>query len=242
LTADDCFIASFPRSGNTWLRFLLADLASGHRVDYELIDNLIPAVGAHGRAPMLLGGSRLIKTHEPYRREYRRAIYLVRDVRDVVLSWYRVTRPDRDNFADLDLCVERFVAGIATPYGKWTTHVLSWLRRPPGSAKVLVISYAELQADTLTSVQRVADFVGIRPREGQLEETLARYPIDEMRRLQYANAAYLRETYDYRTPDTSRMAGGWRHKLTDHHLELLAPALRLQQELGFDRMHTSILT
>ena len=29
LRAEDIFIASYPRSGNTWIRFVLADLATG---------------------------------------------------------------------------------------------------------------------------------------------------------------------------------------------------------------------
>ena len=235
LTTDDCFIASFPRSGNTWLRFLLADLAAGGKVDYESVDRLIPGVGRHDGAPLLAGGSRLIKTHERYRQEYQRAVYLVRDVRDVVVSWYRLTRDDRDNFADFDRFVDRFVTGEATPYGKWTDHVASWLQPPPSSAQVLVLLYEELHADTLDALARVTEFVGIKAREDQLQETLARYPVEEMRRLQHVNATYLRHTYGFRTPETSLVAGGWRHKLTDRHLQQLAPALKLQQELIFGR-------
>ena len=36
--------------------------------------------------PVLPNGGRLIKTHEQYRSQYKRAIYLMRDLRDVMLS------------------------------------------------------------------------------------------------------------------------------------------------------------
>ncbi len=240
LEAGDCFIASFPRSGNTWLRFLLATLATGREVDYEQIDSLIPGVGAHRGAPRLASGSRLIKTHEPYRPEYKRAVYMVRDVRDVVLSWYRTTRPDRDNFADFDAFLERFVAGEAAPYGKWTDHVLSWLRRSLGDAEILLMPYEKFQADTLACLRRVAEFARVQHDEDQLHEALDRCSIGNMQRLQRVNADYLRRAYDYRIPDSSGTAGGWRHKLTDRHLQLLAPALELQRDLVYGRMNISV--
>jgi hypothetical protein len=37
-------------------------------------------------------GSRLMHTHEPYRRDYRRVVYLVRDIRDVVLSEFAMAK------------------------------------------------------------------------------------------------------------------------------------------------------
>lgn len=230
LNPQDFFIASFPRSGNTWLRFLLAYLVAGSGVDYERIDRLIPEVGGQTGALRLASGSRLIKTHEPYHREYRRAVYLIRDVRDVVISWYRTTRPDRYDFSDFDAFVKRFMAGDAAPYGKWTDHVLSWLQRP-ADAEVFVMSYEQFQANTLDCLRRVVELVGIPCSDEHLAEALAHCSIGEMQRLQRVNARYLRNAFDYRIPDTSGTAGGWRHVLTERHLELLAPALQLQQQV-----------
>ena len=57
--------------------------------DLESIDKCIPEIDAHrGVPPILAGGGRLIKTHEQYRKEYTKAVFLVRDPRDVVLSSY----------------------------------------------------------------------------------------------------------------------------------------------------------
>ena len=90
LDPADVMIASYPRSGNTWCRFLLAEILTNHTTGFDSIDK----VGPTGRPsqqvalPLLPGCGRLIKTHEQYRKEYANAIYLVRDVRDVVLSYY----------------------------------------------------------------------------------------------------------------------------------------------------------
>ena len=87
LDSNDVFLASYPRSGNTLLRFPLAEAISGALCTFENVQRIVPEIGVHVYAyPLLPAGGRLIKTHERYRRKYRRAIYIVRDVRDVLLS------------------------------------------------------------------------------------------------------------------------------------------------------------
>src|SRR5215831_7110332 len=78
LDPNDAFIASYPRSGNTWLRFVLFDvLVSGQISGFDEVNHIIPEVGLHiSGYPLLPGRGRLIKTHEPYQKEYRKAIYL----------------------------------------------------------------------------------------------------------------------------------------------------------------------
>jgi hypothetical protein len=57
-------LASYPRSGNTWLRFVLADVLA-ESSSFDNIQGLIPEIGIHGGARSLLpNGGRLIKTHE----------------------------------------------------------------------------------------------------------------------------------------------------------------------------------
>src|ERR1700744_2321096 len=87
LDTSDVYLASYPRSGNTMLRFVLAEILSGIPSSFDSIQRIVPEIGVHVHAhPLLPGAGRLIKTHEPYRRKYKRGIYIVRDIRDVMLS------------------------------------------------------------------------------------------------------------------------------------------------------------
>src|ERR1019366_9954071 len=75
LSSKDLFIASYMRSGFTWLKFLLFEIFTGHSSTFPDAGHAIPYVGKHSGAPPFLdGGGRLIQTHEPYRKEYKRAI------------------------------------------------------------------------------------------------------------------------------------------------------------------------
>ncbi len=231
---DDAFIASYPRSGNTWIRFLLADLATGRQANFESIDRLIPSVGSHRGAPELAGGHRLIKTHEAHREEYVNAIYLIRDVRDVLISWYRVTRPDPDDISGLDIFVAEFVTRHASPYGRWTDHVRSWLAARDRGERILIYRFEDLQAAPMASLAEIAAFLGISTDPTNVESALARNNPEAMRRLEQEGTEYLRRAVGHRSQGVRRGAiGGWRELLGEHHLRVLEPALALNAELGY---------
>jgi hypothetical protein len=47
IDSHDVFLASYPRSGNTMLRFMLAEALSSVPSSFETIQRLIPEVGVH---------------------------------------------------------------------------------------------------------------------------------------------------------------------------------------------------
>ena len=93
LNDKDVLFASFERSGNTWLRFVLMEILTKDNAGFLNVNQILPEMGTHREMkPVLPNGGRFIKTHESYRSEYKRAIYLMRDLRDVMLSTGRATR------------------------------------------------------------------------------------------------------------------------------------------------------
>src|SRR5947208_15984533 len=64
---DDTFIVSYPRSGNTWTRFLIANLAfPAENVTFTNIERLVPDTSSQSnRALKRTPRPRIIKSH-PY--------------------------------------------------------------------------------------------------------------------------------------------------------------------------------
>src|SRR5215469_5727904 len=124
LVTQDVFVASYPRSGSTWLRFLLVDLLTGETAGFDRVNYLIPDVGRHRGVPGVLPtGGRIIKTHEVYRSAYQKAVYIVRDVRDVVLSEFDYENARQRISEDFSTFLMLSLKSNVNGYGCWQDHV-----------------------------------------------------------------------------------------------------------------------
>ena len=175
---SDSFVVSYPKSGSTWLRFMLAALVDGVDIDFETVEDVIPSVGHHRRARTIPNGGRLIKSHEPrkrtYGRLYRRVVYLARDPRAVAVSYYWFQLRNGDFTGNLSEFVSAFVTGRVDGYGAWDRHVDGWLDVAGDGGSVLhVVRYEDLLCDTLGVVRGVADFLGLEASEDSVEKVIA---------------------------------------------------------------------
>lgn len=220
----DVFVSSYPRSGSTWLRFLLYEILTGKTADFRVVDQVIPGVKNHRFAPQLLsGGGRLIQSHEPYRREYRKAIYLVRDIRNVVLSAYA-----REKEAGL-ICREfseyliPFLRGRTNGFGSWQQHVRSWLDADIATTgDLLVIRFEDMRSDPERMLVKVVEFLGVDANLRAIQAAISNNTIDRMRTKE-DNSKYLFKscTEDGRFVREGSLEG-WRRKLNDAHLRAIS--------------------
>src|ERR1700731_1061512 len=166
LRSSDVFFASYPRSGSTWLRFLLYDSLLGESSGFSSVNQAIPDVKLHKAGlPLMPRGGRLIKTHEVYHPEYRKAVYLVRDPRDVALSEYAYQTALGLVSQPLDDYLRVFLTRGVNPFSSWPEHIESWLSAPLSSDQLLVVKFEDLRRDTVNSVSRIIQFFGIAPQE-----------------------------------------------------------------------------
>ena len=161
---EDTFLASYPKSGNTWVRNLIANLILDDVRNWHDIDRVSIRVGRHrDYGPALPGGRRLIKTHEPHRSEYRRAILIVRDPRDVAVSMlhYQHRRRGLPSLTDAHwrAFVRRFVGGSATHVGAWHHFNERWL--DADDLRSLVIRYEDLHRNPSDVVANMSNFLGL---------------------------------------------------------------------------------
>jgi len=173
---DDTFIVSYPRSGNTWTRFLIANLLHPDQaVTFTDVERLIPDIYAQPKRLLnRIPRPRFIKSHEYFDTRYRKVVYIVRDPRDVVISSYHFYRKQRNvpEGYPLESFVNDFIEGSAfRNYGSWAENVGSWVApwqsrvgsvsRHPGDASPFG-SWGENVAGWMAARQGSKDFLLLR--------------------------------------------------------------------------------
>jgi hypothetical protein len=129
---DDTFIVSFPRSGNTWTRFLVANLVRPQEpVTFANIERVVPDIHAHSKRYLKsVQRPRILKSHEYFDPRYKKLIYILRDPRDVAVSSYYFHLKQRqiEDGYPFERYVKDFVNGsVWAGYGSWGENVNSWL-------------------------------------------------------------------------------------------------------------------
>ena len=224
LDANDVFIASYPRGGSTWTRFVLYELLSGESSSFDNVNRGIPEIGIHWHAkPLLPGEGRLIKTHEPYRNEYGRAIYLVRDMRDVIFSQYSREKELGILYDDFDGYLLKFLQGKISGFGAWQQHIQSWLECPlTRSGDLLVLRFEDLRKDMESAIMRIVDFLGVSAQPEAIRAAIDNNSLERMRKKEEKSVTL----HHSKSGEEGRFVrkgavGGWREKLTDEHLRLI---------------------
>lgn len=219
---DDIFLVSFPKSGNTWTRFLIANLAHPEeKVGFENIHRLVPDPYVTWKRDFdRMSRPRIIKSHECFDPRYPRVIYIVRDPRDVVISQYHYHRKCKkiEDGYPMERFVQRFLSGETCPHGSWGENVTTWLTSRRNDPRFLLLKYEDMVADPHREMTRVAKFLNIPVDGDRVAQAVERSAADRMRKLEKAQADKSSLTKDSRKELSfvrAAKSGGWRNELPE---------------------------
>ncbi|WP_419857445.1 sulfotransferase domain-containing protein [Candidatus Palauibacter irciniicola] len=249
LRPTDVFLVGHPKSGNTWLAYMLAVLLSDDRegeVNLYNVGDHVPFV--HGRDHEIaawdhLPDPRVFRNEYPrYPHRYPGTLYLVRDPRAVLVSfWHMFATMFDDRAMTLSRFVDGYLSGGA-PFDAWHRHLRRWdrqvaaaLRRAEGGERVCIVRYEDLVSDREAALRRVAHFIGAVPAEDvpagtseRLSRAAARGSFEAMRDLEGRHGA---EAYAGRARGEGRFvrrgqAEGWKDEMDP------ADAARIEAAFG----------
>ncbi len=241
---DDTFLVSYPRSGNTWTRFLIANLLHPEvEVEFANIERLVPDTAALSsrtlkRAPR----PRVLKSHQYFDHRYPKVLYIVRDPRDVALSYYQFHRKYRfiNDEYPIERFVEDFVAGrlVSADWGTWAENVASWFYTRGQSRGFLLVRYEDLKRDTERELGRIAHFLGVDAQPKLLSRAIAQSSAERMRELEGKQQDQWVATKKHRKdiPFVGQAsAGAWQQKLPAASVSLIEKAWgELMVALGYE--------
>lgn len=184
--ADRRLVISHPRSGSTWLRTMLVHLfLPSEGVDPDVVRRMIPGA-ALSNAWLLVNRAsrpRIFKSHTWFRGDCGKAVYLVRDGRDAVVSLYHYLRTRRR------MAPDNSFSAFLTDYlnGRfgylWHRDVLSWLdggRQIMGD-RLLPLRFEDLKDNTSGVLQAAADFLGVEAGGDDVAQAVQACTLDRLR-------------------------------------------------------------
>lgn len=220
LEPSDVFLASYPRSGVSWTRFILYEILTGEEAGFAAVNAGIRGVGRHTLGLRALPkNGRLIATHEQYRKEYKRAIYLVRDGRDVALSEFAYTSALEFFHGDLDQFLRTFLCGKISGFAPWHRHVSSWLDSPIAETeRLMVVHYEDLRQNPVQGFTSIAEFLGLDVDPKRIQRAVTNNSLEKMKKKEVAEPqkASMKDRFV-----RNGFVQGWRSKLTDQQLEFI---------------------
>jgi hypothetical protein len=196
------WIASYPKSGNTWLRFLACNLVFGEVDSAATLSRLAPDLHEQDSRFEPPAQVLLMKTHFPYSSGLRfagltaAAIYVLRDPADVMLSNFHYGMRSGAMAGDAAVLFERYVDAfieargdprwIKLGMGSWEDNVRSWLR--PGQAfPMLRLRYEDLLTDGMTVAGHLCRCLGITRSAEQQRMALDAASFERMRKIEEAD-------------------------------------------------------
>ena len=238
---DDTFLVSYPKSGNTWMRFLIANLMQQNPpVGLLDADDLIPIVDGKSKKFFdSMKSPRIIKSHFSLIPAYKRVIYVVRDPRDVVLSQYhyQVKRGVLKKDASLDNYVQSFIKGEVCPYGSWGENVGSWFSTRRDDPNFLLVRYEDMLADVTSGAVQISNFLGLGGDANRIAMAVERSSLENMRKVEKAEGKKWDSTKGTRQEISffrSAKSGEGRAKLSRQSIEQIERAWGpLMQSVGY---------
>lgn len=185
---DDIFLASYPRSGNHFVRFII--LSARYFQNYGAFPNDFSTMSSipdvHNQdVHLALETPRIIKTHFPYDPRYRNVIHLVRDPRDVAVSYYHYACKypslffeEVDNQLKIHKFIDLFVRGKIWPcdYGVHTESYIDISDK----INYIRIDYEKLLAEPVAEIRRLLTFLHIDLDDESIEALVGHTRFDNM--------------------------------------------------------------
>jgi len=181
---DDRFLFSYPRSGNTWLRHILQHLTfESVPTEYEELEDLLPTIDTlefQSRMAKMPDGPRFFKSHLPYSPYFLdgKVIYIVRDGRDVMLSYFDYQRKLHGYKGNLESFSKKFMNGWLR-YGTWKSNVSTWVAHT-NHPNMLLVRFEDLRSDPFSTMRGIAEFSGLTCDETQLRSAIEASSVDKI--------------------------------------------------------------
>lgn len=184
----DTFFVTYPKSGTTWMGFMISNVLNrkwNRDLNLRNFIEIVPDINnIYFNNKSLeeysnLESPRVFMTHAPYDPAFPKVVYVLRDPRDVMVSYWHHKKLTDNAF---DLTMKEFMLSDNHWPCNWDVHVKKWLL---GNRKnILPIRYEDLQVKTCQILEHVLDFIGISYDPTTIHKAVLASRFDKMKQLE----------------------------------------------------------
>lgn len=205
------WLASYPKSGNTWVRFILAHLLYTNIESSANVHGMIPDIHRGVNAGQLIGSHTLfVKSHlkyfdeMPLREDSVGVIYVVRNPLDMIASainYFALSEPqtylaasEEERHRLRQSLIDEFIdqgapkLWLQLGMGTWSEHVESWHRNDLPFPRI-TLRYKDMKAKPRECVAQLCRFLNIEKTPEQIDAALAAASFENMRAMEEREVA-----------------------------------------------------
>lgn len=176
----DVFIVGFPKSGNTLMQHIIAHLYYGlnQEAGRSMVNLIAPDIYANSHY-FRFGKTCFFKSHDLPQPRYRRVIYLVRDGREAMLSYYHMIKN-----MGREVRLEDLYLGKVKLFGAlWHEHIAQW-ESNPYQAAMLILKYEDLKDHKKEMLRKACVFLEIDRSDDELDKVCELTSFEHMKSLE----------------------------------------------------------
>ncbi len=169
---EDIFIFSYLRSGNVWLRLLVANLIfDKEKIDSSNANDYIGELAITNEKKLLKQPKpRIYSGHDYFDPRFQKVIYLIRDPRDVLASLYPyyISLGIIDKKCSKSQFLKKYFNGkFDANFGSWNQNVGSWAGIHD-KEKILIIKYENLKKNIFKEIKKICKFLKLKKSKKQI--------------------------------------------------------------------------
>jgi len=188
---NDVYLVEFPKSGVTWLSFLIGNInlmLSGMDVKMTFFNQHQYIMDIHqirGNTIREKTASfppfRFIKSHEKYNKSYFFVIYLIRNPFDVMVSYFIFM-----GYMGYKGTFNDFIRDDKYGIDAWKEHLNSWLNTQDDAQSFMLIKYEDLRKNPKKEIEKIYNNLGVSVNEEMY-----------LKAIEYSNFESMKTTEEY---------------------------------------------